>query len=151
MSIEAAVKLPLDQPDDPETERLKEQVRAYLKQLRFEDPELIDTLVLECLHRVRRGRRDLAGLLRRALEEAQQRLDRALAQALNPHLPEDAALVIAARAALLLTSEPIRADDLIRPAPEREALLARLKAQLPVATPPEAASPMPAQDLKFWL
>ncbi|MFN3919435.1 MAG: hypothetical protein ACK4JF_03985 [Methylohalobius sp.] len=149
---EAAVKLSLGRPLDPEIEQLKEHVAAYLKRLRFADPDLIEDLASECLDRASgRERWDLQRLLRRALEEAQRRLDLALAQGLGLRLPEDAAAVTAARAALLLTQDPVCADDLIRPSPERSALLARLKAHLPLAIPPEVPGAMPIQDLEFWV
>ncbi len=153
MSIEVTVQLPLSEQVDPRIEHLKPHVQAYLRKLRFQDPELLEALTRECLRRagLRTGRQDLESLLRRACEEAQRRLDRALAEALGLHLPREAALVAAARAALLITSAPVCADDLIRPSPRREELLASLKARLPVATPPEAPAPMPTQVLEFWL
>ncbi len=152
MSNEAAVRLPLDDRADQETENLKQHVRAYLRKLRFQDLELVEALTMECLHRARwRVGQDPRKSLRRAFEEAQHRLDQALARALGLHLPKDAAMVAAAKAALLLTQAPVRADDLIRSSPERAALLASLKAKLPMATPPEAPASMPTQLLKFWV
>lgn len=151
MSTEAAVQLPLDDRAELGAENLEQHVRAYLRKLRFQDPELIEVLTLECLHRARWrvGRQDLQESLHRAFEEAQRRLDQALACALDLRLPRDTALVAAARAALLLTQTPVCADDLIRPSPGRAALLASLKAQLPIATPPEVPASMPTQVLEF--
>jgi AcrR family transcriptional regulator len=149
---QAALKLRLDRQGDPEREKLKEFVADYLRQLRFSDPEVIETLALECLEwAAKRSSPDLQGILRRALEQAHRLLDRALAQALKLHLPEEAAAVSAAKAALLLACEPICADDLIKPSPAQEALALRLKAHLPLATPPEVPGAMPHQDLEFWL
>lgn len=149
--VKTAQIVPLEQPVEPESERLKRAVEAYLKRLRFQDPALIAQLASECLDRAsRHGRWDLEGVLWRALEEAQHRLDRALAQAMGVRLPEDAAAVSAVKAALLLTQEPVCADDLVR-LPERPDWLAKLQARRPQATPPEAPGVMPAQDLEFWL
>lgn len=151
MGTEVALKLPLEPPPvDPVVEGLKEPVQAYLRRLRFKDPELIEALARECLLAAsRRGSQNKQKLLRRALEEAQRRLDQALAQALDLY-PEDTASVTAARAALLLAREATDSDDLIRPAPGREGLLVKLKAHLPISVPPEAPSSMPVQSLEFW-
>ncbi len=150
--IQAALKLRLDQQGDPEREELKQFVADYLRRLKFSDPEVIETLALECLEwAAKRSVSDLQGVVRRALEQAHRLLDRGLAQALELRLPEETTAVSAAKAALLLTREPICAEDLIRPSPEQGALALRLKAHLPLATPPEVPSAMPHQDLEFWL
>jgi uncharacterized heparinase superfamily protein len=60
-----------------------EVVKSYLRRLRFRDAALIDRLAAECVERARRrvARHDSAELSRRAIEEAQRRLDQALAAA----------------------------------------------------------------------
>lgn len=152
MNAEAVARLPVDDRADQQAEDLKQHVRDYLRKLRFQDPELLEALTLECLHRARwRVGQDPEKSLRRAFKEAQRRLDQALACALGLHLPSDAAVVAAAKAALLLTQAPVCADDLLQSLPGRAALLASLKAQLPMATPPEAPAFMPTQVLEFWV
>jgi hypothetical protein len=130
-----------------------ETVRSYLRRLRFQDPVLIERLAAECVERARRrvSRHDPAELSRRAIEEAQRRLDQALARALGVNAGREPALIAAARAALLLADAGVTADEVYLTASANPALASRLSRHLPQAQPPEAPASMQPQKLRFFL
>ncbi len=130
-----------------------DRVEAYWRRLGVVDAALLERLTWDCLHRAKHrvGRSSEEELLLRALEEAQRRLDHALARALGLPPAVDAHALAAARAAFLLGDAGLGADNLFRsgdPSPEFQA---RLKALLPCSTPPEAPLSMPEAPLRFWL
>lgn len=126
----------------------------YLDRVGVRNEALRASLARQCLKQARKG----AGLqvaeqqlASEAIEEAQRRLDRALAQGLGLHPVRDAAKLAGLRAALAMGPPDLSADFLFegRDADNREQQLARLLARLPIATPPEAHLPMPAQPFHF--
>lgn len=131
----------------------KERLITYLHQLGVSEPALVETLAEECLHRARR--RVAPGsqeeLLRRALEEAQRRFDHAVARALNMTGGKDFYPVAGARAALLLgCAAGVCGDHLFHSHEDQSELAARMRAVLPLATPPEANLAMPDQHISFF-
>lgn len=130
-----------------------EAVKSYLRRLRFRDPALIDRLTAECVERARRrvARHDSAELSRRAIEEAQRRLDQALARALGVNASREPSLIAGARAALLLGDLGIGADELYLNASANPEFASRLQRHRPQAQPPEAQVAMQPQKLRFFL
>jgi hypothetical protein len=151
MSAKPATLPVADEHSEPAAKSVEEQIQSYLRRLHFQDPELVARLASDCLQHAQRrvGRNDPGEWLRRALEEAQRRLDQALARALELNLTREPAAVAGARAALLLGSAGIRADELFLAQPLDPVTLAALEASRPVATPPEAPAAMPTQKLSF--
>lgn len=151
MSAKPATLPVVDDHPEPAAKSVEEQIQSYLCRLHFQDPEFIARLASDCLQHARRrvGRDDPGEWLRRALEEAQRRLDQALARALGLNLTREPAAVAGARAALLLGKAGIRADELFLAQPVDPATLATLEGARPLATPPEAPAAMPTQKLSF--
>lgn len=141
--------------ETPETApaQVRERVMAYWRSLGLADPDLIEHLTRDCLHRATRkvGRGSDEELLRRALEEAQRRFDHALARALGLPPSGDHHPVAAARAAFLLAKERIPADRLFGPGEAVAEVGKQLQKILPRSTPPEAHLSMPEAPLRFWL
>ncbi|QJD28908.1 hypothetical protein [Methylococcus geothermalis] len=135
------------------TSEIGETVKSYLQRLRFRDAALIERLAAECVERARRrvARHDSAELLRRAIEEAQRRLDQALARALGVNVSREPSLIAGARAALLLGDLGISADELYQNSAVNPELTSRLQRHYPVPQPPEAPGAMPRQKLRFFL
>lgn len=138
-------------------EAVLESARAslldYLRDLGMRDPALVNALALECLNHARRrvgpGLRD--ELLRRAIEEVQRRMDVAVARWLGLNASRDAHTIAGARAALLMCRKVPSTDFLFdHPEPDPE-FVSRLKAVLPMATPPESPRAMAPQKLDFFL
>ncbi|MDD2767492.1 MAG: hypothetical protein PHT19_02080 [Methylococcus sp.] len=130
-----------------------EIVKSYLRRLRFRDSVLIDRLAAECIERASRrvARHDSDELPRRAVEEAQRRLDQALARALGVNASREPAIVAGARAALLMGDIGVSADEFYLNSAVNPELAARLQARSPLAQPPEAPVAMPPQKLRFFL
>jgi hypothetical protein len=130
-----------------------EAVKSYLRRLRFRNPALIDRLAAECVERARRrvARHDSAELSRRAIEEAQRQLDRALARALGVNASREPSLIAGARAALLLGDVGIGADELYLNSAVNPEFASRLQRHRPQAQPPEAPVAMEPQKLRFFL
>jgi hypothetical protein len=135
------------------TSEIEETVKAYLRRLRFRDSVLIERLAAECVELARRrvAGHDPAELARRAVEEAQRRLDQALARALGVDASREPSLIAGARAALLLGDAGISADELYLNFAVNPELASRLQRHFPLAQPPEAPVAMPAQKLRFFL
>ncbi len=123
----------------------------YLRRLGVKEPALLDALATECLSHARRrvapGLND--ELLRRAIEEAQRRMDAALARVLDFNATRDLHALAGARAALLMCGEAPSTDFLFEKQEPDSERLSRLKAKLPVATPPETPRAMAPQKLEF--
>ena len=125
----------------------------YLDRVGVRNEALRASLARQCLKQARKGGGPQVAeqLASEAIEEVQRRLDRALAQGLGLHPVRDAAKLAGLRAALAMGQPDLSADFLFegRDADNREQQLARLIARLPIATPPEAHLPMPAQPFHF--
>lgn len=125
----------------------------YLDRVGIRNEALRVSLARQCLRHARKdaGPQDGEQLASEAIEEVQRRLDRALAHGLGLHPVRDAAKIAGLRAALAMGQPDLSADFLFegRDAENREEQLARLVARLPIATPPEAHLPMPAQPFHF--
>lgn len=138
-----------------DTDRAPASVRSrltdYLQRLGVGSPQLLDALASHCLSRARK--RSPAGsgeeLLRRAIEEAQNRMDFGLARLLGLNPTRDAHTIAGARAALLMCRRRQSTDFVFTPDEPDPERLARLQAALPVATPPESPRPMMPQKLQF--
>jgi hypothetical protein len=125
----------------------------YLGRVGIHSEALRASLARQCLQHSRKDAGQQAGeqLAAEAIEEVQRRLDRALAHALGLNPVRDAARLAGLRAALAMGQPQLSADFLFegRETDNREEQLARLAARLPVAIPPEAHLPMPAQPFHF--
>jgi hypothetical protein len=125
----------------------------YLDRAGIRNEVLRASLARQCLKHARKdaGPKAEEQLASDAIEEVQRRLDRALAHGLGLNPVRDAAKIAGLRAALAMGQPDLSADFLFegRDADNREGQLARLAARLPIATPPEAHLPMPAQPFHF--
>ncbi len=142
---------PLAPHDIPKS--VHDRVEAYWRRLGVSDAALLERLTWDCLHRAKHrvARGSEEELLLRSMEEAQRRLDHALARALGLPPAVDAHTLAAVRAAFLMGDVGLSADNLFRsgdPSPEFQA---RLWTLLPKSTPPEAPMSMPEAPLRFWL
>ena len=128
-------------------------VMAYLGRLGLTDVALMRQVAEECLERARR--RAAPGseseLLRRSLEEAQRRFNHALGTALDIRQGHDERSLAAARAAFLLRSDALPADELFRSPDGPHDWAEALSRALPQSTPPEAPLEMHQHPLRFWL
>jgi hypothetical protein len=130
------------------------QVAAYLRTLGLTDATLISEVATDCLASARR--RAAPGsepeLLRRALEEAQRRFNRALGQLMGlDKTGDDEQPLAAVRAAVLLGTPPIATDDLLCNPDASDERVEQIRRTLPVSTPPESPLDMHARPLRFWL
>lgn len=126
---------------------------SYLRRLGLTDAALIQQVAEDCLERARR--RAAPGseseLLRRALEEAQRRFNQALSAALDIKPAEGERHLAAARAAFLLRSQPLPADDLFRSPTDPHDWTVALAKAMPHNTPPESPLEMHDRPMRFWL
>lgn len=146
-------------PDDlPELEArlLRDAEKAvgdYLRRLGF-GAAAIETVIPLCLARAKRrvGRGPSAAeeLSRRAVEDAQRRIDRALGHLLGVDA-DDLPNLARARTALLLDGTDFPKDHLLAGQPVPPEAAQALAAHLPRATPPEAPLPMAHQTFSFIL
>ncbi|WP_221047415.1 hypothetical protein [Methylogaea oryzae] len=129
----------------------EDAVRGYLQQLGF-GVAAIDSVVPLCLakarKRVGRGPAAVEELRRRAVEDAQRRLDRALGHLLGFEA-DDLSNLARARAALFLDGVGFPKDNLLSGQPVSPEAVSALAAHLPTATPPEAPLPMKHQTFSF--
>jgi hypothetical protein len=131
----------------------RKQVSHYLQALGLIDHYLIQQLAEECLsHAKRRAADDTSEeFLRRALEEAQRRVDHALARALGLPPSRDPKPIAAARAAMLLARGAISVDALFLSPEASDEAASRIREALPRAMPPEEPLEMQPTPLRFWL
>lgn len=126
-------------------------VRAYMQRLGF-GAAAIEAVLPQCLNKARKrvGRGSLAmeELQRRAVEDVQRRIDRAMAQLLEFN-PDDLPRAARARAALLLDGVDFPKDHLLTNQPIPAQAVLALNAHLPTATPPENPLPMVHQTFRF--
>ncbi len=138
-------------PTHGAAEANKKSVTTYLKQLGLKAPALLETLSEELMHRAKRRVAPDAPneeVLRLALDEAQRRFDNAIMQTLNLS-GKEIQPIAAVRAALLLNDEA--SDFLFRSEDINDERIAKLQANLPMATPPEAHLEMEEQPISFYL
>lgn len=138
---------------EPIVESVRRSLHDYLRVLGLRGEPLLNAFATECLQVARRRVGPGSGdeLLRRAIEEAQRRFDTALAHRLGFSMTRDQHQIAGARAALLMCRPCPSSDFLFESGEADPALLARLKACAPVATPPEVPRPMAPQKLEFFL
>lgn len=138
---------------EADVESTRNALADYLHRLGVSDRGLRDALVTECLKRA--GSRVAPGLhdelLRRSIEEAQRRMDSALARLLGLSVTRDLHTIAGARAALLMCSKRASTDFLFDDRLHEPERAFRLKAILPMATPPESPRTMAPQKLEFFL
>lgn len=129
----------------------EDAVRSYLRQLGF-GVAASEAWVPLCLAKARKrvGRRSsaLEELRRRAVEDAQRRLDRALGHLLGFEA-DDLPNLARARAALLLDGAGFPKDNLLTGEPVPPEAVSALAVHLPTATPPESPLPMAHQTFSF--
>lgn len=134
-------------------ESVRQGLLDYLRDLGMRDADALDAVALECLHQARKrvgpGLRD--ELLRRSIEEAQRRMDVAIAHWLGLNTARNAHAIAGARAALLMCSRGASTDFLFNHNEPDPDLVSRLRAVLPAATPPESPRAMAPQKLEFFL
>lgn len=131
--------------------KARERLLVYLGRLGLSDPELIETLVSECLDRAGKPfgtRGSDEEVLRRGIDEAQALFDARLGKALDLNPSRDQNRIAGARAALLLCGgQPT--DFLFRRTPDENPHPPSWAARLPDPVPPEAPVAMPVQKLEF--
>ena len=129
------------------------QVSNYLHALGLVDQYLINQLVEECLSNAKRHTPDDEHdyLLKYALEEAQRRIDQAIARALRLQISRDQKPISAARAAMLLSEGSISVDALFLSPEASDEAITRILEVLPQAVPPEEPLEMKPAQLCFWL
>lgn len=136
---------------EPVVESTRPVLREYLRALGISGEQLLNSLATECLNVARRrvGPGSREELLRRAIEEAQRRLDAALARSLGLSPTRDVHQIAGARAALLIYGKQPSSDFLF----DRDAVdpdvITGLKAVSPMPVPPEVPRPMVPQKLEF--
>lgn len=145
---------PDDAQPDAEARFLREAedaVRTYLHGMGF-GAAAIEAVLPQCVSKARKrvGRSPFAmeELQRRAVEDVQRRIDRAMAQLLELD-PDDLPSVARARTALLLDGADFPKDHLLSSQPIPTAAVRTLNAHLPTATPPENPLPMAPQTFRF--
>lgn len=134
-------------------ESTRQALLDYLRDLHVKDAVLLNSLAADCLsHARRRVAPGFSGeLLRRAIEEAQRRVDSALARLLGLSATRDLHALAGARAALLLCAKDASTDFLFDQGTPDTDRLSRLKALLPKATPAESPRAMVPQKFDFFL
>ena len=132
-------------------EQAGEHLVDYLRNLGVNDPSLVQSLAADCLSRARNrvSTGSVDDLLRRAIEEAQRHMDASVAKLLGLSPTRDAHKIAEARAALLFRATGQSTDFLFGAPDTEQARVPRLKASLPVPTPPEAPIAMPVQKIDF--